>query len=358
MPSNTWWGKVWNLDLQGPAAQIGTVLPSIADQLLTWWRGHEADAHTGFGRDPNDDGSSTKMYVQHWVPIPGGFYVYWGSGEWWYVSTAWEIELGVLIHAGQDVVQNIPPSQIFDASKMQNLAIATGDLSLFTALNLVISDYVKGWVERNDRVATAGFSQQDGGHWKFHVHLDADGTSRWPNAFDMQVIRPFVGTVPRLPASLDILTERYAATFHDIGGRPCSVPFSAANATSAKTIANAIALKSNAKWTELRRIRQLAVPVQDINSDPLFATFGAAAGSGSDVQRKGFCVYDAAAAEDTIKVEIPSVTADLVAKDQDGIAVDPLDGTTRGYLLTENGAPATAFRGAKFGRRIRIKAGV
>lgn len=150
----------------------------------------------------------------------------------------------------------------------------------------------------------------------------------------------------------------YEAIFQDAAGRSFPSKLRTESDTAAKTIANAMALKSDAKWIELRKIVKIALPMSvDVEGvpTPITPNHGQAAESTSDVQRKGRLYWEAATANDKILVEVCSVKADYLKPGQntETTTTDPLDSTGRSYLMTENGAAASSFRGGKLRRKIR-----
>ena len=184
------------------------------------------------------------------------------------------------------------------------------------------------------------------------VSFSYAGTEQGYTWFDSYDNNPDAWSRP-LSATNDVGTPRYEATFEDIAGRSQRVPFSCRNNAAALQLANAVAGYSGARWTGLTKVSQVVVDTIDDTGAPLVTAYRRPAGDGSDVQRKAFLGWDAAGADDTIRLELPSVAAELGAPGDDAGDVDPLDDTTRAYLTTENGAPATAFRGVTFGRRVR-----
>lgn len=151
------------------------------------------------------------------------------------------------------------------------------------------------------------------------------------------------------------MANLYEAMFQDPKGRSFPARLRCATDTAAKVIANAMALKSDAKWTELKKIAKIALPVMDGETD-LTPNQGQAAGVNSDVQKKGRLIYNSATGGDHVTVEIGSVKSAYLAPGDDSTehtSTDPLDNTTRAYLLTEAGNSVTAFGGGSFHRKIR-----
>ena len=144
----------------------------------------------------------------------------------------------------------------------------------------------------------------------------------------------------------------YRASFADAAGRSFPSGFRAATDDAARAIANQIAGRSNAKWTDLMALRAVVVSLDDGAGHPINGHFKQAAGSGSDIQRKVRLTYEGSVQGDTVKVEIPSVDSAFVSRGTERSTEDPLDETTRPLLLTEAGSHVTSFRGAKFGRTI------
>lgn len=152
------------------------------------------------------------------------------------------------------------------------------------------------------------------------------------------------------------MPDLYEATFSDAEGAPFTSRFRAAVEADALAIADAIALKSDAQWQRLRRLRELTLPfVPDsgpMNGVDITPNANAAAGAGSDVQSRGKFTYNTAVAGNYVSIEIPSVDSGLLSKGSRTTTTDPL-GAETDSLASENGALATTLRKGHYIKRVR-----
>lgn len=149
----------------------------------------------------------------------------------------------------------------------------------------------------------------------------------------------------------------YEAAFADAGGQTFNARLRCASDANAKDVANAMALKSDGKWTDLFKITKVDLPIMvgEDNSTPNFAADPDAA---SDVQRRARLSYTTGVNGNYIPVEIPSVKAAYLTKKMNGDGTtteNPLDEDGMALLLTENGAAATGLHLSHFILRNRRK---
>lgn len=314
-------------------------MSGLLDDVAAWFRGQAPDAYNDWHRDPLSDDAGKIVSIYSTVTL-------------WYRSHDWGVFLwaqGIPFGPGNlGLWQGVTPEAAFTALSLEQITLTADDVPFFPALNFVLVDLVRMWLENDSRSITAAFSVEDAEHWRLDIGFSADAGSRWPDEFSQSIVVPFEVGAASVTANVSYTTEAYTAHFQDSEGKPATVPFRAKSQVQAREIANAIAGHSDAQWIGLRRYRILDVPSQDVDGNPAFIHFNAAAGAGSSVADKGRFVYRTAVPSNTITLEIPSVNPGLLSKGSRRTTVDPLSPGQTGSLLSENGAPATQLRAGRF----------
>ena len=326
------------------------LLPDLLEQMADFFRSRDSGAYSDFHRDSTDapPRKAYEVVVTGFLNYSSTCYQY-RAGGWWYRVIQVCHQVGVML-------TELEPTDVFDQTLLARLVFATDDVPYFPAISLMMRNVVKSWLEDPTRVTAAAITRADDSHWHFQIAFSADPSSRWPNAFSLEFTEDLAGVPAQTRASAALVgIDKYIASFEDAKGRPAIVGIRAFDTPTACILANAIAGKSGCKWTSLTRVQRLEVELRDGDGNVVQGNWRQAAGSGSDVQRKAHCTYEAAAADDTIRIEIPSVAAGYVSRGSERSSTNPLDSLAMQTLLTEGGSPATSFAGAKFGRRIRLK---
>lgn len=138
----------------------------------------------------------------------------------------------------------------------------------------------------------------------------------------------------------------YEGTFQDSEGKKFTARANCVDDTKAKEYFNALAAKSGAKWTRLRKIADVTIVGPPAN-------WLSAAQAGSTVQVRGRCTYRTGIPRNFITVEIPAVKSTVVSAGSRSSTTDPLTAPTRAMLKTENNTAASAIKAVHYLERIR-----
>lgn len=299
--------------------------------LISFFRANVADAYSDWHQDTDYSPTPIPIFQFPWFD------------RWNYRSNGWRVIIDLATNPAANFAA-LTPDQVFGETELAELYLKSSDTAYFEALSMILRDLVSNWVEQPARVGTVNIHQVDSGHWGLTIHLAGDSGSRWPSAFQLDVVGSWLSGIQGTFSDLSYSTETYVADFLDSAGEVAHVSFHAFSTLDARQIANSIAAQSDGKWVDLWRHRTLVVPTEDANGDPIFTNFSQAAGEGSDVQRKGRGVYNVANPDDRITVEIPSVKGVYLSRSNLKTSTDPLSTDLRAMLLTENNAPAMVLK--------------